>query len=178
MLKHIKQPGKKGCAAVVLVCALSALFSCGYRFAGGGTLPMGVKTVCVSLFENKTSEAGLENTLASRLNYEFNRNGVRVTANPEKAEARLTGKIRSVSVTTVSYKGDQTTVESRVTMVVDARLKNKEGVDIWAVDNFSESQTYTAAVDKAAAINNKKAALATLVQRLSENFYSRLTEDF
>jgi outer membrane lipopolysaccharide assembly protein LptE/RlpB len=164
-------------AALICLC-LAPLQGCGYKFVGGGNMPAGVKSVCVSLFENRTAETGLERTITGNLNYEFTRNGIKVMANPDKADARLTGTIKAVTVETVSYRGDQTSTESRVTVVVDARLKNKEGVEIWAADNVSERQTYTADTDKQTSVRNKKSALATLSQRLAESFYGRLTEDF
>lgn len=164
--------------AALLFLFIAPLQGCGYKFVGGGNMPAGVKSVCVSLFENRTAETGLESTIVSNLNYEFTRNGIKVTANPDKADARLTGTIKSVTVETVSYRGDQTSIESRVTVVVDARLKNKEGVEIWAADNLSERQTYTADSDKQTAVRNKKSALAALSQRLAESFYGRMTEDF
>lgn len=166
---------------LVLLCLCLASFhvqGCGYKFVGGGNMPSGVKSVCVSLFENRTAETGLENTIAGNLNYEFTRNGIKLMANPDKADARLTGTIKSVTVETVSYRGDQTSIESRVIVVVGARLKNKDGVELWASDNVSERQTYATDTDKQTTLRNKKAALATLSQRLAESFYGRLTEDF
>lgn len=166
-------------AIKALICLCFApLQGCGYKVVGGGNMPVGVKSVCVSLFENRTAETGLENTIVGSLNYEFTRNGIKAMANPDKADASLTGTIKSVKVETVSYRADQTSIESRVTVVVDARLRNKEGVEIWAVDNISERQTYTTDTDKQTTVRNKKSALATLSQRLAESFYGRLTEDF
>ncbi len=164
--------------ALILLVLVLCVQGCGYKFVGGGNLPAGVKTVSVSLFENRTGETGLENTMANYLNYEFTRNGVKVTSNTARADAVLTGPIKSVTVETVSYRGNETTVESRVTVVVNARLKNKDGVEIWAADNLTERQTYKADPDNITSVNNKRSALVTLCQRLSENFYGRMTEDF
>ncbi len=155
-----------------------AASGCGYKLVGGGNLPAGIKSVSVSLFDNKSSETGFENTLAGYLNSELSRNGIRLVSNPEKADARLTGTIKSVSVGTVSYTGTSTTAESRVTVVIAARLKNRDGVEIWAADNMSDRQTYSADTDNNTSVRNKKAALAVIAQRLAEEFYGRLTEDF
>lgn len=178
MMNSIKQSIRTILLLVAATLFFVSIPSCGYKFVGGGNLPAGIKSVNVALFENKSAETALENTISGRLNYEFTRNGVKLVSNPEKADARLTGTIKSVTSETVSYRGDQTTVESRVIVVVKASLKNREGVELWAADNLSESQTYTAETDKVAAVKNKKAALATLTQRLAESIYGRLTEDF
>ncbi len=162
----------------VLLMAVLLIHGCGYKFVGGGQLPAGVKTVAVVMFENRTGETGLESTMTNYLNYEFTRNGVKVTSNQDRADAVLTGTIKSASVETVSYRGDQTTVENRVAVVVSARLKSRDGVELWAVDNMTERETYKADTDNTTVVTNKRSALTTLCKKMAENFYGRMTEDF
>jgi hypothetical protein len=67
------------------------LSACGYHFEGGGELPAGVRNVFVGVFENRTSETGLENIFTNDLINEFTRS--KRFAGREKAEAVLSGVI-------------------------------------------------------------------------------------
>ena len=177
-IKYIKPFILPSSLSVALVVCAAFISGCGYKLVGGGRLPGGVQTVCVSIFENRSAETGVENQLAGDLNYEFTRNGIKVFGEPSRADALLTGTIKSVSVETASYTGDDVTMESRVTVVVDARLKDKNGQEIWSADNVIEKQTFTAVKDKQANLSNKKDAISKLSRRFAESFYGRLTEDF
>lgn len=176
MKRNIRITTMKMMGPVIL--ALLLIHGCGYKFVGGGQLPAGVKIVSVVMFENKTGETGLESTMTNSMNYEFTRNGVRVTSNQDRADAILTGTIKSAKVETVSYRGDDVTVENRVVVVMSARLKNREGLELWAVDNMTERETYKADTDNTRVVTNKRSALNALCKRMAENFYGRMTEDF
>lgn len=178
MKRNIRISTLKMMGPGILAMAFFLMHGCGYKFVGGGQLPAGVKTVAVVMFENKTGETGLESTMTNYMNYEFTRNGVKVTSNQDRADAVLTGIIKSAKVETVSYRGDDVTVENRVVVVMSARMKNREGVELWAVDNMTERETYKADTDNTRVVTNKKSALSALCKKMAENFYGRMTEDF
>jgi outer membrane lipopolysaccharide assembly protein LptE/RlpB len=151
---------------------------CGYHLAGSGNLPGGVQTICVSIFENKSSEAGIESELTNDIIYEFTRRGRKVMTNPEQSDSVMKGTIKSISVETASYKADKTTLESRVKIVVDVSLKNSNGDELRSLDNVSADQTYVA--DSSTDTNgpNKRDAIAKVMKRMAENIHNSMTEDF
>ena len=59
--------------AWALILLGSFLSACGYRFAGGGSLPSGITSISVEMFENRTGETGVENIITNDLIYEFTR---------------------------------------------------------------------------------------------------------
>lgn len=160
---------------LILLC----LTSCGYKLAGGGKLPADVRSVCVLIFDNRSTETGIENQLVSDLIYEFTRNGQNVVSDPKDAQAILSGVVKSVSVETVSYNANQTSLESRVTVVANVTFKTATGEVIWSTDGLVQKQAFSSnRDDKQAADKNKKDALLVLSKRFAENVYARLTDDF
>lgn len=167
---------------VISACLLwtgLSLPGCGYRLAGGGNLPEGVSTVCITIFENRSSETAIVNQLTSDLVYEFTRNGQKVVNDPAKAQAVFGGVVKSVSVESVSSASNQTTLEGRVIMVADVVMRNPDGEDIWSADNIRERQAYVTNRDnKQDDDQNRQAAIKKLSRRFAETVYGRLTENF
>jgi Lipopolysaccharide-assembly len=151
-------------------------YGCGYRFAGGGSLPAGVKKVFVSILENRTSETGLENTLTQSLIYEFTRN--KTSASKERSDAVFSGIIKSMKTGSISRTSGQTTVERRVILTLDLQLSRKDGRILWARNGISESEAYDVSENKLTTERNLREALSKLSERLAERIYNQLTEDF
>ena len=155
---------------------LAFLSACGYRFAGGGTLPSGIKSVCVTILENRTSEIGVENTFTNDLIYEFTRNGK--FAGIDKADALLSGVVKSMSIETISHSGAHTSIERRVRFTLDLKLTDNDGRVIWSAKGVSDNEAYDVASDKLTTEQNRSKAISTLSERLAEKVYNSLTEDF
>ncbi|MBW2100174.1 MAG: hypothetical protein JRG68_05320 [Deltaproteobacteria bacterium] len=161
------------------------LSACGYHFEGGGDLPAGGRNVFVGVFENRTSETGLENIFTNALINEFTRS--KRFAGREKADALLSGVISSMSIETISH-GDSshTSLERRVKIWVDLKLtafdrnasENSGSRVIWIRKGMTDIETYDVDDDKLVTEQNKKEAISTLSKRLAESVYNRLTEDF
>jgi hypothetical protein len=144
-----------------ILCFLAFLSACGYRFAGGGTFPSGINSVCVTILENRTSEIGVENTFTNDLIYEFTRNGK--IASIDKADALLSGVVKSMSIETISRSGSHTSNDGRI---------------IWSAKGVSGNEAYDVASDKLSTEQNRRSAISTLSERLAEKVYNRLTDDF
>lgn len=164
-------------AVLLWGCCLMAT-ACGYRFTGGGDLPEGVRTINVATLVNRTAETGLENVITNDLIYEFTRSGKAAVTERSKADAVLSGVIRSLGIATVSHKGENVAFERRVTVLVDLKLTDAADNTIWSVRNFSANETYEVESDKLSTEQNKKEAIAQLSKRLAEKAYNRMTEDF
>lgn len=150
---------------------------CGYQFQGTGSLPGSTETVFVRLLKNRTSETGIENVFTSSLIYELTRN--QRAADEERADALLTGEIASVSTDTISRTGTTTSVERRVRATVNLELADRDGAVIWKARGISANEAYAVDSDsKARTDQNRREALTKLAQRMAENIYSRMTDDF
>ncbi len=152
--------------------------ACGYRFAGGGDLPSGVRSIFIKILENRTGETGVENVFTNDLIYEFTRNRKIVLTNSVEADAILTGVIKSMRIRTISRKGSHTPLERRVQVAVDLKLTDPDGSVIWSAKGVSTNEAYSVAPDKHVTEQNRRVAIAALSKRLAEKIYNRLTDDF
>lgn len=169
----------KNHAIILLVClSLMSLFSCGYRFAGGGSLPHGVQTVAVDLFENRTAETGVEGIVSNDIIFEFTRNGRSMTTRKAGADAFLLGRIESIRTRSISRKSVHQAQERRVTMIISLKLSDPDGKVLWQSGSVSENEEYEVLDDKAATELNKRAAISELSKRLAEKIYYQMTDEF
>lgn len=152
--------------------------SCGYRFAGGGDLPGGIKSIYIKTFANRTSETGIENFLTGDVIYEFTRSGKAAISKEENAEASLSGIIRSLTIGSVSRKDSHTSRERRVALLVDLKLTGQDGSIIWVLKGVSANEAYAVSSDKSSTEHNKRAAIKILSKRMAEKIYYRLTDNF
>ncbi len=161
-----------------LFLSLVSLYACGYRFAGGGELPHGVRTVAVDIFQNRTAETGVEGIVSNDIIVEFTRNGHTFTTQKERADAFLSGKIESIRTRSIARKSVHRAQERRVTVVVSLKLSDAGGKVLWQSGNISENEAYEVFDDKAATELNKRNAISVLSKRLSEKIYYQMTDVF
>jgi len=162
----------------IIFLLLSFYSSCGYRFAGGGSFPGGIKTVCITIFENRTSETGAESIFTNDLIYEVTRAGKAILTSKDRAEAILSGVIKSMNIRAISHEGTHVSLERRVTVTLDLKLTDPNGRVIWATKGISESEPYDVLQDKLETEQNKRDAISDLSERLAEKAYIRITENF
>lgn len=148
---------------------------CGYGFSGGGSLPKGIKTICVTILKNNTAETGIENVITNDLIYEFTKNNKTISAIKINADAVLSGVIESMRIETISHKGTHISLERRVKISLSLNLTDSDGSVIWMAKNISENEAYNVESDKHATEQNRRIAISVLSKRLAEKVYSRLT---
>lgn len=159
----------------ILCISLSA---CGYRFAGSGSLPAGIKSVCIPVLNNRSSEAGVENTITNDLIYEFNRHDISVLSSKDKADSVLSGTVWSVIIETIAYRDPTKSSERRVTVTVNLKLRSHSGKVVWSRTGLSDNEAYDVMSDKLETEKNKKEAILVLSKRLTETIYMSMTADF
>lgn len=152
--------------------------SCGYRFAGQGSLPGGIRDVRIAAFENRTSETGVENIVTRSLVSEFVRRGMKAGGGPNEAHAVLSGSIESLQTHTISRSGQQTALERQVRLSVNAKLTGIDGAIVWSAKGITASEAYDVASDKPGTEQNRTAAIEQLARRLAEVVYARMTDGF
>lgn len=158
---------------IIIVCIFVS--ACGYRFMGSGDLPSGVEKIHVLILENNTAETGAENIFTNSLRYEFIRQ--KRNASKEEADALLSGTIKSLRYNTITHRRRHTSLERRVTVQVELKLTDMDGRVIWFKD-VSARETYDVLDDKLSTEQNRTRAISELSQRLAENAYYSLTDNF
>ncbi len=153
--------------------------ACGYQLAGRGTLPGGVERIAIKVLTNRSSETGVEISITSALVSELNRRRQGTVVDPAEAEATMTGTIESLTWDTVSRKGINTALERRVYGTLSLTLTDPSGKVLWKRSGLKAEQAYAVVDDnKPATESNRRQAIGVLAQRLAENVYRRLTDDF
>ncbi len=163
-----------------LLC-LVVVGACGYRFAGRGGFPRGVEKIFIEVFENHTSNTGIERVVTNQVVFEFTRQRDKSLANnAENADAILKGVIQTIRTQTISRVGTEVASQREVVMTVDLRLiKQNGGEVIWSVKGITDRQAYDVNENsKLVTDQNENLAISILSERMSERIFSRLTSDF
>ena len=159
------------CLFLALLIMISA---CGYRFSGTGTLPEGIERICIIMFENRTTETGLEKTVTNAFIYEFSRNGISVLKDRLGADAVLEGVITAMREEIIAQSP-----ERRIVFSVDLKLLTGDGRVVWLRKDVSGSETYIGeAQNDSLTQGNRKLAFDILSKRIAELSYQGLTIDF
>jgi hypothetical protein len=138
-----------------------------------------VQLIFVEVFENRTSNTGVERIVTNQLISEFTRRRESsLTSSPEKADAILKGIINKVSTRTISYIGYEIANEREVTVTIDVKLSNKKGEIIWSAKELSDVQSFDVSDSKIQSDRNENEAIARISERLSERVFNRLTDRF
>jgi len=161
---------------ILLACLLLA--ACGYRFAGGGSLPGGAESISVLMPENRSAESGIQAQLNSDIVYEFTRRESARIAPPETADAILSGVIKSVQDTDIARTGTSTASQRRVTLTIDMQLENKNGEVLWRRSGLSDYEAYDVAANCSGTDLNRRDAIEKVTKRLAEAVYKGITENF
>jgi len=162
----------------IIFLFLMIVSACGYKFTGGGSFPAGIKSICVVTLENRTSETGAENIFTNDLIYEVTRDNKVLLTTKDKADALLSGIIKSMSIQTISRTGTHTSLERRVTITIDVKLTDPNGKVIWYANDVSANEAYDVMSDKLATEQKRRDAISALSKRLAEKLYARITDDF
>ena len=171
---------KKTARIGLLLLILAFSTACGYRFAGSGDFPKGVKYIFIEVLENRTSKSGVERIVTNQLIFEFSRQRESsLVSNRQKADAVLKGTINSIRTQTISRVGTELASEREVIMTIDLRLiKKDDGTVIWAASGISDREAYDVDSVKVETDRNEDTAIARLSERISERIFNRLTDDF
>ncbi|UCD32619.1 MAG: hypothetical protein JSW04_15910 [Desulfobacterales bacterium] len=164
--------------AWALLFLLLSFSACGYRFAGSGNLPPGIRSIHVNVFANRSAETGFENVITNDIIYEFTRKKKDAVAKSDQADGILTGLVASVRTDTIAHKGESTSLTRRVVVSLNAKLTDRNGIVVWSEDDITESEAFDVVSDKQASEQRKQDALNRVSERLAEKIFNRLTEDF
>lgn len=162
-------------AAILSIC----LAGCGYRMIGAGSLPGDMESIAIPMLVNRTSETGLETVMTNALITQMNRRRKDSVADPDKAQAVLSGTLDALGRDTVSRKSTHTALERRVYVVVSLVLTRNDGEELWKGDGLRAEQAYVVVDGNPVSTDaNRREAIGLLADRLAETVVRRLTDDF
>jgi outer membrane lipopolysaccharide assembly protein LptE/RlpB len=164
--------------ALAALAILIVLGGCGYHFKGSLRAPAGVRTIAVSVLENRTAESGIETVFTNDLVYEFTRSKVLRVADGNTADAVLSGTVVSLKVDTISHTASYQSEERRVTVRLALALKRADGEFIWSDPRLLDREAYKVSPDKLTTERNRRMAIEVLSERLAEKVHNRILEDF
>ena len=164
-----------------VLCLLLILAGCGYHFSGEGPGPQpGLQSIAIPVFENNTSEPGLEALFASALRREFILRSQLQVVPIEKAQAIMRGRIVNIWTSRVAQKQVQETVQTRLFITVDIRCEDTQsGKVIWQYPGYTYYRTYSeASSDPVVLFENRRSAEEFLAQEMSIRIHDRFLANF
>lgn len=166
--------------AIVVLAAFVILAGCGYDFKGRGlTAPAGVRTIAITVLENRTSESGIETVFTNDLAYEFTRSKILRVVDKNTANAVLSGRIASLTVDTISHTASYASDERRVTITLSLALKRADGEVIWSDTALSDREAFKVdPSNKLETQSKRRAAIKVISERLAEKIHNRILSDF
>lgn len=165
-------------AAFLLICP-----GCGYHFSGEGLGPRPeLRKIAIPVFENNTSEAGLEGRFTAALRDEFILRSQFQLVPVEEAEVIFHGRITNISTSRVAQRGVQQTIESRLFITVNIRcVEVKTGNVIWQDPQFTYYRTFSlpgSGADPALLYENRRRAEEFLAQEMAVRIHDRFLANF
>jgi outer membrane lipopolysaccharide assembly protein LptE/RlpB len=175
-------------SSFLLPAALVLLSGCGYHTLGSAAhLPPTVHTLAVPIFRNKTQFYHTEVAMTQAVVREFNdRTRLAVAADPDAADATVSGTIVSESVQPLTYRtetntantanaGAPTSVTSSflVTINVNVLVTDRDKRILYQHTNYVFHEQFETTADPASFIQEDTPA----VQRLSRDFAQALVSD-
>ncbi|MCP4746079.1 MAG: LptE family protein [Desulfobacteraceae bacterium] len=165
--------------ALLFAAVLTLPAGCGYHMAGTGKLPGAIKTIAVSVLNNRTSESGLGIIVSNDLIIELTRRQKNILASQQEADAVLSGTIVSLSKETTVRGGSHSSLERKVALNISMSLKKNDGRVVWQNSSLVAKQSYTVVEgnDSRTEINRRE-AVKLASQRLAEDAIRQISDNF
>lgn len=167
------------CGLLSLLMWVSVLQGCGYQLVGKEThLPPGIRTLAIPTFVNQTFEPGIEIPFTQGFLREFIQDRrVRVRGR-EEADSVLEGVIKSFQIYSTAYDRSGVAQEYQLAVVLDLRLRKKNGEVLWVERDLSDSQFYRTSANALMTESNKSAAIQSLARLMAERIRYRFFYSF
>ena len=116
-----------------IVLLLNLLFCCcGYYSFSGSSLPSHLKTIAIPVFDDKTAEFGVRESIAEALVIEFTKDNSLKIADPRNADCLLEGTISSIRDQAGAYDTDEVVQDIKVVITIDVKFNDvKKRKIIW-----------------------------------------------
>jgi outer membrane lipopolysaccharide assembly protein LptE/RlpB len=164
--------------AAIITGLISVVAGCGYHFEGGGYINEGVTRVAVEVFKNKSSETNAGIIFTNEFIREILEKTDTSVVDSARASNRILGTVNSITFSTLSRISAEEVVERQVTAMVDVQLVSADGKVLWSVKNFSSKESYAVEDETVNDEINKREAVDTIAQRISERVISQMKSNF
>jgi outer membrane lipopolysaccharide assembly protein LptE/RlpB len=166
--------------ASVALFLFGLVAACGYHFKGAGLkAPEGVRTIAVTVLENRTRESGIERVFTNDLVFEFTRSKVLRVVEKDQADAILSGIIKSMGEQTISHTASYDSGERRVVITLDLALKSQDGGILWSDAALSDREVFKVFPDdRLATDRSRREAIEAISKRLAEKAHNRIFTGF
>jgi hypothetical protein len=167
---------------ILLLSCVLLLASCGYHVSGRADLiPKRIHTIAIPAFGNATTKYKLAENITAAVTREFiSRTRYRIVADPNQAEALLTGAvINFFSYPTVfdPASGRASAVQVNVILQVTLTDRSNNAV-LFTRPNFEVRERYEISVDRAAYFEESDPALERLSRDVARSVVSAVLENF
>ena len=126
----------------------------------------------------RTAEVGIQTQLNSDIIYEVTRRDSARLARSDKADALLSGVIKTIQDTDIAHTGTSTASQRRVTLTIDMKLERQDGAILWRRNGLSDYEAYAVAADRNQTELNRHSAVEKLSKRMAETIYKSITDNF
>ena len=165
---------------LLLIVVFLMAASCGYHFSGEGPGPRpGLQRITIPVFENNTSEPGLESLFAGNLRREFILRSRLKVVPAEQAEAIFRGRVVSIHTSAVAHRRVEETIETRLYVTLDLRCEDAQhGTVLWQDPNYTYHRTYFENPDPIVSFENRRRALEFLAKEMAVRIHDRFLSNF
>ena len=174
---NVVRQGMLGAALVV------GALGCGYHLVGtSSNLPPRLQTLYIAPFINQTSRSEVDQRLTEQISQEWVRRGrFQLVASGDKADAVLSGTVKSAVVNPVQFDAQGRATQYQLTVTIDVQLVDRTGekpVVLWHDERFSRNASYP--VDPLAKdyFDREVEALDLLSQSLARDLVTTILEGF
>ena len=170
------------CLLTSSFCLLLFSVACGYRVAGrGDRLPPDIKTLAVPIFTNETPRFRIEQRVSAAITRELiERSRFRVTPDPARADAVLSGTIKEVRTGVIAFDlstGRATTLQIQVLAHVDLVDQHTKKV-LFSNHNYIFREQYQISQTASALFEEQDPALDRLSRDLARTLVTEILENF
>jgi hypothetical protein len=165
--------------ALILLGFFLAGTGCGYRVRSSvGSLPAGIRSLGIPVFQNTTNEYKVEQLLTGAVLKEFNlRTRVRISPQKTGVDALLLGEITAVNSTPVAFDSRSFGSAYIVRVQMSARMIRLEDSKIlWQDKGFTFQERYTLNGNVRDFFSEENPALSRLAEALASNLVSTIME--
>jgi len=159
---------------LVTGCWLLVLFGCTYDTVS--LLPVYIKKICITGFENKSFRPDLPEKILQSVTREFIIDGRLTVTGEKEADAVLYGEISRYDLQPLSYTDQMKVQEYKVRMVLSFWLKDvKENKILWRennLENFTTVSSSTGGLE----VKLENDAIDEVVQKLSKRVVKRIID--
>jgi hypothetical protein len=167
--------------ALFIGCFCAIIIACGYGFSPQGDyIDKRIQKIYVGQFDNKTSQAEVENYVRSAFIDQFiQTRRFKIVESVELADATIKGSILNLTTSPLSYRSNTIAAEERATMTLELTFREKEsGKDIWKSQGIVGTVDYTVDSNINLLPATRRTAFIKLANDTAEKTFNQMMSGF